>query len=231
MDESCANARPAVSPSRRVPGRSADLCHTAAMTSPRRISPRFPALLALVAAATVMVSACGSSSTSADSASAEPTRDAGNLGVRVCVVNNTSLETSITFTKKDTSQDGAIPAGGRLCGEGTFGVGDDIEATVTWSSPSWQSAISASNPWVGKPSLTLRETFSGGKTACLSNSFGDNETLIGDNGVTRASITRLADDQWKEFEIIFAPSNNPSADGKPRSGEGYRSCAGTPATS
>ena len=31
------------------------------------------------------------------------------------------------FTKKDTAQGCAIPAGGRLCGDGTFGTGPDVE--------------------------------------------------------------------------------------------------------
>jgi len=228
VNESFANARPAVPPSRGIPGRSADLCHTAAMTSPRRISPRIPALLAFAGAATVILSACSSSATTTQPATAEPSPGAGNLGVRVCIVNNTSLGASVVFTTKDSGQDGVIPAGGRLCGEGSFGTGPDVEGNVSWANPAWQTAFRASNPWIGKPEARIRESFPGAPDACLLKDFDVNESLIGDNGILQTTITRLSDDQWKEFDIIFAPSNSPSPNGERRAGAGFRSCSGGP---
>ncbi len=173
-----------------------------------------------------MVSACGSASTTAQPDVTEPSHAAGNLGVRVCVVNNTSLEATLLFTKKDTAHGGAIPAGGRLCGDGTFGTGPDVEGQVSWSNPAWQTAFRANNPWIGKPEARITESFPSAKDACLSGEFGVNESLIGDNGVVQTTIACRADDQWKEFDIVFAPSATPSADGKRRAGAGYRSCDG-----
>ena len=186
---------------------------------PRATPHKVTALIALGCAAPLLLAACGSEPTAA-----EPSREAGNLGTRVCVVNNTSLEATIAFSRKDTAQEGAIPAGGRLCGEGTFGMGNDVAGTVTWANPSWTTSFTASNPWIGSPDLWLKEPPASGKSICLGKSFGVNQSITGDNGVVQTKMTRLADGQWKEFEIIFSPSTSPSPDGARIFGPGLTEC-------
>lgn len=184
------------------------------------------ALVITMGAAILALSACGSDETSASSSNAETSKEAGNLGTRVCVVNNTSVAASISFSKKDTAQEGAIPAGGRLCGEGTFGVGRDVIGTVTWSEPAWQTEFSASNPWIGNPEARISETFPNGKLMCVGQGYDVNESRSADNGIVQATVTRLPDDHWKEFEIIFSPSSEPSPTGQRTAINGYRSCSG-----
>lgn len=166
-----------------------------------------------------MLAGCGSQPTAA-----EPSREAGNLGTRVCLVNKTTLNASVVFTTKDTAQEGAFPPGTQLCGEGTFGLGPDVAGEVIWTTPSWTTKFSASNVWVGNPEATVFESLGGGKKMCLSKGFQINESMTGDNGVVQMNVIRLADGQWKEFEVVFSPSANPSADGSRGMLQGYRPC-------
>jgi hypothetical protein len=189
------------------------------MTPTRRNVRPIATFLPLAGAVVLALSACGSEPTAT-----EPSREAGNLGTRVCVVNNTSLEAYVTFTKKDTAQAGATPAVGRVCGEGTFGVGDDVVGQVSWVNPVWVTEFSATNPWMGSPSAFVSEARTTSTFRCAGMGFNVNESLTADNGVVRATVTRLADDQWKEFDIVFTPSANPSADGTPMKGAGFREC-------
>lgn len=194
------------------------VCTTSAVTSTRR-NVRPIAFLPIAGAAVLALSACGS-----DPTATEPSREASNLGTRVCIVNNTSLEAYVTFTKKDTAQADSTPAVGRVCGEGTFGVGDDVAGQVSWVSPAWVTEFSATNPWMAFPSALLREASTTGTFMCAGGDFKVNDSRTGDNGVVKATITRLADDQWKEFDIVFTPSANPSADGTPKIGAGFGTC-------
>jgi len=207
------------------------VCKTFSMTFTRHQVRRTSAHLAIAGAALLALSACGSEPSATQSKASEPSREAGNLGTRVCVVNNTSIEASVTFTKKDTAQDGDIPAGGRLCGEGTFGVGNDVKGTVQWASPAWETYFYASNPWIGSPVAHVSEKTATGKLRCAGKGFDVNESITTDNGIVQLTITRLADDQWKEFDFIFAPSAKPSPDGMPMTGPGYRDCNTSPAKS
>ena len=182
---------------------------------------RSPLVLGVITCgAPLLLAGCGSEPTAA-----EPSREAGNLGTRVCVVNNTTLDASVVFTKKDTAQDSAFPPGRQLCGEGTFAIGPDVAGKIVWAAPSWTTAFSASNPWIGDPAAALSETIGAGKERCLSQGFKVNESMTGDNGVVQVKVTRLADGQWKEFEIVFTPSANPSADDGKASTMGYQYCS------
>lgn len=195
------------------------------MTSPLK-SRRVLALVAGCGAPILLV-ACGSEPT-AD----EPSRQAGNLGTRVCLVNSTTLDATVAFTRKDTAEEGAFPPGTQLCGEGTFGTGADVMADVTWTieygpddSFVWKTTVSATNPWIGEPSVELKEPRLEGRppNSCLSNSFKVNESITGDNNVLQMKVTRLADDQWKEFEVVFTPSAN--AGDSPRGITGGEPCS------
>ena len=64
---------------------------------------------------------------------------------------------------------------------------------------------------------------------CKSFDFGVNESVSGDNGIVRYTMTRVRDGQWKQFELILSPSTNPSADGQRTEMRGFSKCAGKPA--
>jgi hypothetical protein len=203
---------------------SAAVWHYFRMNATRAGARRVTALIALGCAAPLLLAACSSEPTAAEPTAAEPSREAGNLGTRVCVLNNTSLEATIAFSRKDTAQEGVIPAGGRACGEGTFGTGRDVIGKVTWGNPSWITEFSASNPWMGPPDARVSENLPTGKTICLGQGFNVNESLSGDNGIVQTKLTRLADGQWKEFELIFSPSAQASPNGERSLVSGFRNC-------
>jgi hypothetical protein len=196
------------------------------------ISRRVLVIVVVACGAPLLLAACGSEPTAAD-----PSREAGNLGTRVCLVNNdtggdrlsdatgwVTLTGSVAFTTKDTAEEGAFPPGTRLCGEGTFGTGDDVVAYVTWTAVSdccsdyiWKSSVSATNKWFGSPKVELKSPRIEARflvapndqfisNTCLGQGFKVNESMIGDDGVFQMKVTRLADDQWKEFEVVFTPS-------------------------
>ena len=191
------------------------MSRTPARSSDSRISPATIAVLSLL-----LLAGCGSEPTAA-----EPSREAGNLGVRVCLVNNTSLDASVVFTAKDTAQEGAFPPGRQLCGEGTVGFGDDVAGNVVWATPSWKTGFSAANPWIGQPEAFVTEFDDAGFRQCVGQAYKVNESMAGDNAITQVKLTRVADDQWKEFEIVFTPTANPSADGRRGYVKGWRDCS------
>jgi len=195
---------------------------------------RAAALIGLTSLLALTASACSSSTdaqapaSSAAAASAAASsgasREAGNRGTEVCVINNTSLNVSVSFSKKDTAQEGSIPAGGKKCGEGTFGVGNDVVGTLSYDDASWQTNFSATNPWMGYPSAYVGEKGPDDKLKCKSYDFDVRESISGDNGIVNLTLTRQADSDWKEFELVLSPSTNPSADGKRTAMKGFRSC-------
>ena len=186
------------------------------------------ALAVVICGAPLLLAACGSEPTAAD-----PSREAGNLGTRVCLVNDTgqpnqgdiwlSLTGSVAFTKSDTDQSGPFLPGTRLCGEGTFGTGDDVAAVLSWEveynpeskwmegdsgSHTWESSVSATNKWFGPPKAKLQSGPGYGQEykSCLEQGFNVNESMTGDDGMLQMKVTRLPDGQWKEFEVVFTVS-------------------------
>ncbi len=197
---------------------------TSTMSMTSRLSRRVLALIVASSGAPLLLAACGSEPTAAD-----PSRAAGNLGTRVCLVNDTgqpnqgdgwlTLTGSVAFTRKDTAEEGAFPPGTRLCGEGTFGTGDDVVADLTWTVTyaedvggyyTWKSSVSATNKWIGPPKAELKsprsDEYPEAYFSCLSQGFNVNESMTGDDGMLQMKVTRLADDQWKEFEVVFTVS-------------------------
>ena len=177
-------------------------------------------MLVVACGAPLLLAGCGAQPTTA-----EPSREAGNLGIRVCLVNKTTLDASVVFTAKDTAQEGAFPPGKQLCGEGTVGFGDDVAGNVVWAAPSLTTGFSAANPWIGQPEAFVSELDAAGTRQCIGQGYKVNESMAGDNAITQVKVTRVADDQWKEFEIVFTPSANPRADGGRANLKGWRDCS------
>ena len=196
------------------------------------------ALAALLVAAPLGLAAC-SSGVEADGAineqvtdavSEEPTlaKEAGNLGTRLCIRNLTDREASVSFTRRDTGDDGTLAKGGVRCGEGTFAVGTDVEAAVTWDDPAAMLTITGRNPWMGAPSATLADRAPDGSYRCQGREFTVGTSVSGDNGVFTVVLTRLPDDNWKEFALELRPPANPDQGRGPMQGGGFTSC-NTPA--
>jgi hypothetical protein len=140
-------------------------------------------------------------------------REAGNLGTRVCIVNESSRAATVVFTKRDTARgEGSVAPGYQACGEGTFFAGDDVKGTITLASPLIEMKVTAINPWTGPPQATVYVNGWG----CLDDQFwkeGDKD--VWDDGVLLYTVQRLADGQWKEFTVTLAESEKPSESGLP----------------
>ncbi len=139
-------------------------------------------------------------------------RDAGNLGTRVCIENQSSTSANVGFTKRDTGRgEGPLTAGSWACGEGTFFIGDDVEGTITLASPLSEVEVTASNPWAGPPQTRI---YINGRW-CAGGGMNVGEKSVWDDGVLRYTVQRIADGQWKEFTVTLADSEQPSVNGLP----------------
>ena len=139
-------------------------------------------------------------------------REAGNLGTRVCIVNESTRTANVVFTKRDTARgEGSVAPGNQACGEGTFGTGNDVEGTITLASPRWEMGVQATNPWGLTPYLTL---FANGRM-CMQLTFKEGEKSFMDDGFLRYDVQRLADGQWKEWTVTVTESKRPSKNGLP----------------
>jgi hypothetical protein len=164
---------------------------------PRRFFAAFLALTAIVAGA----SGCSSSD--------EPSREAGNLGTRLCILNSWTEKVIVQWTKRDTDTGtGPVVPGMQVCAEGTFAVGEDVAGDLDFP-PSFGSnpipmKFGAKNPWTGPPVFAV-----GGGTRdfrCLDTYYDVGRKRVYDDGTVRVSVERLPDDGWKEFILIIEPS-------------------------
>lgn len=166
------------------------------------------ALLALVAS--LATSGCASVS-----------REAGNLGTRVCIQNQSPVAASVAFTKRDTGRgEGPLGVGAQACGEGTFFAGNDVEGAIALASPLSEVKLTASNPWMGPPEARL---YINGRW-CAGGAMNVGQESVWDDGVLLYTVQRIADGQWKEFTVTLAASEQPSASGLPAQ------CSGAPHT-
>jgi hypothetical protein len=171
------------------------------LRSPRLFLAVFSALVLIVAGA----SGCSSSD--------EGSRQAGNLGTRVCILNSWSEKVGVEYINKDTDT-GTGPLGPSMqsCAEGTGQMLGDVTGELTFPEPIPALGFSANNPWTGAPRFGLAEFNSNdpkrrdGTTNCFDEGFVVGDTRVYDNGTFRLSVKRLPDDQWKEFSVIIEPS-------------------------
>lgn len=182
-------------------------------------------LTTLISALSLMGAVALSSCSQSEPVSA-PSRQSSNLGVRLCITNNSSLPATVVFTRKDTGDGGTISGGRTTCGEGTFGTGNDVEGGITWSTLGWKTQFAANNPWIGQPTALLSERDSADRSRCLSGDFSVNESRSGDNGIVNITVTRHGDGQWKEFTLRIDPSEDPVPSGMRRDLSGTTQCPG-----
>jgi hypothetical protein len=168
---------------------------------PRRFFAVFLALAAIVAGA----SGCSSSD--------EPSREAGNLGTRICVLNSWTEKIAVQYTKKDTDTGtGPLQPGMQSCAEGTMVTYGDVEGILAFPEPARALFFQANNPAYLPPAFLLAQFGvndpqpSEPDTVCMDNAYKVGDSQFWDNGTIRVSIKRLPDDGWKEFILIIEPS-------------------------
>jgi hypothetical protein len=165
----------------------------------RAMGTRSLALVAVIG----LLSACGGGVT--------PT--AGNLGTRICVINNSSQSPAVQFSKKDTATfEGVVSSGGEACAEGTFFIGNDVEGSIVMSQPVASMTFTGTNPWAGLPGTVVYQ--SGGRFCTGGASMEIGSYFYWDDAVVRYTVKRLPDDQWKEFTITIEDSDSPASDGR-----------------
>ncbi len=136
-----------------------------------------------------------------------PNREAGKLGVRVCIVNESMSTATVLFTQRDTARgEGSVAPGNQACGEGTTAFGNAVEASATMVSPPMNLGVQAINEVLSYPRATINVNGEGCTVAKGSEGTG----VVYDDGVLRYTVQRLADGQWKEFTITFTESVQPS---------------------
>lgn len=164
---------------------------------PRRFFAAFLALTAIVAGA----SGCSSSD--------EPSREAGHLGTRICILNSWTEKVFVQWTKKDTDTGtGPVVPGMQVCAEGTFAditdVGGDLEFPASFGSNPWPVRFGVNNPVFGPPFFMVGGAAPNFK--CLDDVYYVGDKRVYDDGTLRTSVERLPDDGWKEWILIIEPS-------------------------
>jgi hypothetical protein len=159
----------------------------------------FLALAAIVAGA----SGCSSSD--------EDSRQAGRLGVRICVLNSWTEKVSVQYTLKDTStREGLLAPGEQSCAEGTMNVKDcDVSGEILYPDLSLVSRFSLTNPSFGAPiggfSLGPDEPTWDSCMFAFGEGWSVGDKRTEENGPLRVSMERLPDDGWKEYVLIIEP--------------------------
>ena len=166
----------------------------------------------LAVAAITVITGCSSSPDRA-AAPAEPSLDQGNLGVMVCVQNDSSEQFRMSLRKGDSYDGGdVLEPGKKSCGEGTNWAGDDVWLGPTFyrGQRTFTPLIIGDNPWAGKPTAYVHKG-----AACTNKSgFDVDETRSWDSGLVKFTIKRLPDNSWKQFLVTVADSGNPLPEGQ-----------------
>jgi hypothetical protein len=145
----------------------------------------------------------------------EGSRQAGGLGTRICIINFWTDTVRVKFTNKDTDTGtGPLRPNNTFCAEGTKGVLPDVDGTLVFPEPAralyfgavldnrgdFLPVVSLGQFAVNDPQPSMPEKF------CLGPSFKVGDDALWDNGTIRVTISRLPDDQWKEFNLVIKPS-------------------------
>ncbi len=170
--------------------------------------------LAAVLTGVLVLSACSSEDTARSAAPLEDTAADTNVefglskSTRVCVINRSSNNIEVKFTKKDnTDGEGSLGSGSEACGSGTFSQGDDLTGTIYV--PKWSRSYSfgAVNEISGIPSAELQPD---GCPQSRSTYF-ENTSAVKTDDVLRFTTKRLRDTNLKEFTITVTDESRPAA--------------------
>lgn len=188
-------------------------------TQPNLLKRSRQAGITVIALASLgMLVACGSQNATTSAASQSPSasssRQAGNLGSRVCFTNLTGSDVPIEITDADTGEGlHQVPDKGQFCAEGTnsiapvdvagrVDVGHVIDADNVHKTKYLSFPFRVNNPWIGKPVFFVR----GYCTGEASWHLDVNETKYADSSSITMEITRKPDGQWKNFDVLLTKS-------------------------
>lgn len=175
----------------------------------RHIRSRKLGIAALAIASLGLLNACSSQESSVNeaqpSSSASASRQAGNLGTRVCFNNLAERAVVIYIAKADTGKGtNTVDNKTRFCTEGTSTFGNDISGEVdkgnTYSLP-----FSANNPTFSPPEFTVTGDFCSDPGRA---SMSVNDTQSTRSPILKMQITRLPDGKWKNFEVDLTPGDH-----------------------
>ncbi len=173
----------------------------------------------------VMVSACGDETERAAAASEDSTQESSDpfndtnvgatfgMGTNVCIKNLSSRTLPVTMGRFDTSRgDNPLPPGKKLCLEGTYSGGQDVDFNLTLGKGNRDIIISARNQSIGWPLFYLSQEDN--QYSCIFQGFASMEENAAHDGVLEYTVKRLPDTNWKEFELTLRDDPNPSSTGK-----------------
>lgn len=136
------------------------------------------------------------------------------LGTMVCIVNQSSADAEVTFTKFDTYRKvGKIARGDSTCGEGTFFTGNDVAGRIALAAPHRSMTFWGNNEAFSSPGAGVGQQDGNRCIGGMWYSVGTSE--VWDDGTLSFTVQRASDDKWKQFTITIEDSKKPSADGKP----------------
>jgi len=170
--------------------------------------------LVAVFAGVLVLAACSSDDTARSAAPMEDTDADMNVqfgfskSTRLCVINRSSNNIEVKFTKKDnTNGEGSLRSGSEACGSGTFSQGDDLTGTIYV--PKWSRSYSfgAVNTTGGIPSAELQPD---GCPQSRSVYF-ENASAVKTDDVLQFTTKRLRDTDFKEFTITVADESRPAS--------------------
>ena len=169
--------------------------------------------LGLTIAGLGLLTACGSEGAQSESftqaPSASPSRQAGNLGTRVCINNSTGREITIDITKADTGNGQTSMANNsRACAEGTFAFSNIEVSGVIDKDGETPLLFEANNPALEPPTFGIRND-----SYCLKGptpNFEVNKSKDITTPTLKMQITRKPDGQWKNFEVYLTNGDGTS---------------------
>jgi hypothetical protein len=174
-------------------------------------SPRRPRLFLAGFLALAAIAAGASGCSSSD----EGSRQAGSLGTRVCVINFWTDTVSVNFTTKDTETgSGPLKPNNEFCAEGTSSLYFEVVGTIVFPKPARALAFEAStrggpflpNMDLGQFKVNNPQSDMLARECIKSDGYLVGDDGIWDNGTIRVTISRLPDDQWKEYNLVIKPS-------------------------
>ena len=145
-----------------------------------------------------LLTGCTTTSTSTPSPSVSASREAawGLDGTNLQLVNNSGADiTVVKYYSDSNSGPDVIPNGGTASAEGTAFAGDDTGVRVRFADGKLAD-IKASNQLGGTPYVTNGE-------GCGKIIFGVGDQRDYSIGVHGITVSRLPDDGWKQFQVIF----------------------------
>lgn len=168
---------------------------------------RFLTVSSAIAAATLALSSCSSSTDSADA----DRNASGVLGVEACFTNslNQKVDLVSNVDGSGVQWESALPAGETACTKSADGF-IAMKGTIRVPNENKLFTYRFANRSIGYPTAGIilgesKSSTASGRGVC--DSFDESESGVFDTGTTRFTLSRLGDAQgMKQFTVIISPS-------------------------